>query len=54
MDMDHYMQAVKLQSLIPEYQDKWILCFGQFHAVLCTMHAVGSAIKNSEIDDAWI
>ena len=52
LDMD--MRAIKIESLYTEHKGKWILRIGEFHTLLCTLRAIGSAIENSGIADSWI
>lgn len=53
MDMDLYKRALKLPYLDPQYKDKWVLCPGGFHTVLCSLRCLGRTIEGSGIDDAW-
>ena len=53
LDMDLYKRALKLQYLDPQYNNKWVLCPGAFHTVLCATRCLGKAIKGSGLDEAW-
>jgi len=53
MDMDLYKRALKLEYLDPQYKNKWVLCPGAFHTVLCALRCLGRTIEGSGLDDAW-
>lgn len=53
MDMDLYKRALKLEHLEPQYKDKWLLCPGAFHTVLCALRCLGRTIEGSGLDEAW-
>ena len=53
MDMDLYKRALKLEYLDPQYKNKWVLCPGAFHTVLCALRCLGKTIEGSGLDEAW-
>jgi hypothetical protein len=53
MDMDLYKRALKLEYLDPKYKNKWVLCPGAFHTVLCALRCLGRTIEGSGLDEAW-
>ena len=53
MDMDQYKRALKLEYLDPQYKNKWVLCPGAFHTVLCALRCLGRTIEGSGLDEAW-
>ena len=53
MDMDLYKRALKLEYLERQYKNKWVLCLGAFHTVLCALRCLGKTIEGSGIDEAW-
>ena len=54
LDMALYERAKRLQMLLQDCKEKWVLRIGEFHTVLCALCAIGSAIEGSGIDDAWV
>ena len=53
MDMDLYKRALKLEHLDHQYKNKWVLCPGAFHTVLCAIRCLGQTIEGSGLDEAW-
>jgi len=54
LDMALYERAKKLQMLLEDCKEKWVLRIGEFHTVLCALRAIGSTVEGSGIDDAWV
>ena len=44
---------LKLEYLDPKYKNKWVLCPGAFHTVLCTLRCLGRTFEGSGLDQAW-
>ena len=53
MDMDLYKKAIKLERLNAIYSEKWMLCPGGFHIVICALRCLGRTIEHSGLDEAW-
>ena len=53
MDMNQYKRALKLEYLDRQYKNKWVLCPGAFHTVLCVLRCLGRTIEGSGLDEAW-
>ena len=53
VDMDLYKRVLKLEHLDPKYKNKWVLCPGAFHTVLCALRCLGRTIEGSGLDQAW-
>ena len=53
MDMDLYKRALKLEYLDSQYKNKYVLCPGAFHTVLCALRCLGRTSEGSGLDDAW-
>ena len=53
MGMDLYKRALKLEYLAPQYKNKWVLCPGAFHTVICVLRCLGKTVEGSGIDEAW-
>ena len=51
--MDLYKRAIKLQYLDPQYNNKWVLCPGAFHTVICAIRCLGKTIEGSGLDETW-
>lgn len=49
-----YERAKKLEMLLQDCKEKWVLRIGEFHTVLCALRAIGSTVEGSGIDDAWV
>ena len=54
LDMALYERAKKLEMLLEDCKEKWVLHIGEFHTVLCALRVIGSTVEGSGIDDAWI
>ena len=54
LDMALYERAKKLEMLLQDCKEKWVLRIGEFHTVLCALRAIGSTVEGSGIDDAWV
>ena len=42
-----YERAKRLEMLLPECKEKWVLRSGEFHTVLCALRNIGAAIEGS-------
>lgn len=53
LDMDLYKRTLKIEYLDPKYKNKWILCPGAFHTVVCALRCLGRTVEGSGLDQAW-
>ena len=51
--MDLYKRALKLEYIDTRLKNKWVLCPGAFHTVLCALRCLCRTIEGSGLDEAW-
>ena len=47
-----YKTALKLEYLDPQFKNKWVLCAGAFHTVLCALRCLDRTIEGRGLDEA--
>jgi len=53
LDMALYERAKQLEMTRDDCKGKWVLRLGEMHTVMAALRAVGNAIEDSELDEAW-
>jgi len=53
LDMALYERAKQLEMTRDDCKGKWVLRLGEMYTVLAALRAVGNAIEDSMLDEAW-
>jgi len=53
LDMALYERAKQLEMTRDDCKGKWVLRLGEMHTVMAALRAVGNAIEDSGLDEAW-
>ena len=48
-----YERSKQLEMSRDDCKGKWLLRLGEMHTVMAALRAVGSAIEDSGLDEAW-
>ena len=51
-DMNLYKSVNKLEYLESKHKDKWVLCSGAFHTVICALRCLVRAVEGSGLDES--
>ena len=53
LDMALYERAKQLDMTREDCKGKWVLRLGEMHTVIAALRAIGNAIEDSGLEEAW-